>query len=48
MEREKIFEHGLELTENDKHREALALFLTLANDTGLLLNASHAFKELRI
>ena len=54
MEREKIFEHGLELTENDKHREALALFLTLANDTnnvlekaGLLLNASHAFKELR-
>src|SRR5262245_46203596 len=54
MEREKIFEHGLELTEKGEHREAVALFLTLANDSssvlekaGLLLNASHAFKELR-
>lgn len=54
MERERLFEHGIELTEQGKHREAVALFLTLANDTnnaldkaGLLLNASHAFKELR-
>jgi tetratricopeptide (TPR) repeat protein len=53
MEPEKLYELGLQLTEKGKHSEAVALFLTLANDTnnvldkaGLLLNASHAFKEL--